>query len=367
MTDLADRVAMKLAARRAAASLARPPMRVQIVTDAWTPQINGVVTSLQNTLRVLQELGHQVETITPQGFRTVPCPTYPEIRLAVRPGAAVARRIEAFDPDAIHISTEAPLGLAARRHCLRTGRPFTTAYHTQFPEYIHARCRLPVGITYAWMRWFHGPSSAVMVGTPDIRERLAGRGMRNLALWTRGVDTSLFRPGPRLHHSAERPIFLYVGRVAIEKNIEAFLALDLPGTKWVVGDGPARVDLERRFPRARFFGMKTGEDLAWHYRQADAFVFPSKTDTFGLVLIEAMACGTPVAAYPVSGPIDVVRDSSAGVLSDDLAAAALAAAKLDRSAVRTYAQSFSWETATRQFIANLCPRGLRLVTPAAAD
>jgi len=276
-------------------------MRILIVTDAWAPQINGVVTTLYNTIRELELLGHTVGTITPDGFRTIPCPTYPEIRLALFPGRRVAQKIDAFAPDAVHIATEAPLGIAARRHCLRTGRPFTTAYHTQFPEYIYARTRLPVAIVYRWMRWFHGPAKALMVGTPEIRQRLKARGFVNLALWSRGVDTTLFRDGAREAPGARRPIFLYVGRVAVEKNIESFLALELPGTKWVVGDGPARAELERRFPEARFFGMKVGDELAWHYRQADVFVFPSRTDTFGLVLIEAMACGTPAAAYPTAG------------------------------------------------------------------
>jgi glycosyltransferase involved in cell wall biosynthesis len=248
---------------------------------------------------------------------------------------------------------------------LRTGRPFTTAYHTQFPEYIHARTRLPVSVTYRWMRWFHGPAKAVMVGTPDMLQRLSRWGFTNLALWSRGVDTELFRPGQRFERAGERPIFLHVGRVAVEKNIEAFLALDLPGTKWVVGDGPARAGLERRFPSAKFFGMKVGDELAWHYQQADALVFPSRTDTFGLVLIEAMACGTPVAAYPVVGPVDVVRDAAAGVLSDDLAGAALAAAQLDRKAVRRYGESFSWRAATEQFLANLHPAPVSF--PGAAD
>jgi len=328
-------------------------MRILIVTDAWAPQINGVVTTLRNTIRELEALDHTVGTITPDGFRTVPCPTYPEIRLALFPSRRVARMMDAFAPDAVHIATEAPLGLAARRHCLRTGRPFTTAYHTQFPEYIHARTRLPVAIVYRWMRWFHGPATAMMVGTPELRRRLADRGFANLAMWSRGVDTKLFRDGERDVPGARRPIFLYAGRVAVEKNIESFLALDLPGTKWVVGDGPARAELERRFPDARFFGMKIGDELAWHYRQADAFVFPSRTDTFGLVLIEAMACGTPAAAYPVTGPIDVVVPGASGVLDHDLRSAALAALELPRNVVREHALAFSWERATGQFLANL--------------
>lgn len=325
-------------------------MNILIVSDAWEPQINGVVVTLLNTMRMLERLGHVVDLITPDAFATIPCPTYPEIRLALFPGREVGRRIERISPDAIHIATEGPLGLAARRHCLRTGRRFSTAYHTQFPEYVHARSRLPLGIAYRWMKWFHAPSHALMVATPDIRRRLDERGFPNLAMWTRGVDTELFHPRPREPAIGRRPIFLSVGRIAVEKNLEAFLALDLPGEKWVVGDGPARAALEARHPEARFMGTKTGQDLAWHYAQADAFVFPSRTDTFGLVMLEAMACGTPVAAYPVSGPIDVVEAGVTGVLGDDLGDAAMAALRLDRDVVRDRALARSWERATVQFI-----------------
>jgi len=329
-------------------------MRILIVTDAWSPQVNGVVTTVKHTVRELGALGHQVALVTPTGFRTVPCPTYPEIRLAIAPGARVARMIEEFEPDAVHIETEAPLGLAARRHCIATGRPFTTAYHTQFPEYIYARCRLPLAISYRWLRWFHGPAHAVMVPTQAIYRRLSDRGFTNLAYWSRGVDQMLFAPREKKART-DGPIFLYAGRVAVEKSIEDFLRLDLPGTKWVVGDGPARASLQSRFPEAVFHGAKYGQDLADHYRQADVLVFPSRTDTFGLVLIEAMACGTPVAAYPVTGPIDVIRDRSAGVLDEDLRAAAIAALALDRAAVRRYALQYSWSAATRQFVQNLMP------------
>jgi glycosyltransferase involved in cell wall biosynthesis len=242
---------------------------------------------------------------------------------------------------------------------MSVGLPFTTAFHTQFPEYVHARCRLPLAVTYRWLRWFHGPSAAVMVATPEIHRRLAARKFTNLSYWSRGVDTALFAPADREASPGRRPIFLYAGRVAVEKNIEAFLRLDLPGTKWVVGDGPARADLERRFPEAVFHGTRHGKELAHYYQQADVFVFPSRTDTFGLVLIEAMACGTPVAAFPVTGPIDVVRDPGVGVLSEDLRGAALAALDLDRAAVRRYALQFSWEAATRQFVANLSPASAR--------
>jgi glycosyltransferase involved in cell wall biosynthesis len=331
------------------------PTRIMIVSDAWSPQINGVVVTLRMTIRELERMGHEVATLTPEGFRTIPCPTYPEIRLSLNPGAEVARRIDAFAPDALHISTEGPLGLAARRHCLRTGRPFTTAYHTQFPEYVHARTRLPLGMSYRWMRWFHAPAKALMVATPALRRRLTERGFTNLATWSRGVDTELFCPEPRGALEVRRPVFAYVGRVAIEKNLDAFLSLDLPGTRWVVGDGPARAGLQARYKDVTFFGMKTGEDLAWYYRNADVFVFPSRTDTFGLVLLEAMASGTPVAAFPVTGPIDVVRHGVSGILDDDLRAAALGALDLSRDAVRTHALGSSWASATTQFVGNLHP------------
>ena len=330
-------------------------MRILIVTDAWSPQVNGVVTTVKNTVRELEALGHSVGLITPEGFTTLPCPTYPEIRLALAAGTRVARMIEEFEPDAVHLETEAPLGIAARRHCLASGRPFTTAYHTQFPEYVHARCRLPLAISYRWLRWFHAPAEAVLVPTPAIHRRLTARGFTNLAYWSRGVDLSVFAPAEREARASERPIFLYAGRVAIEKSLEDYLRLDLPGTKWVVGDGPARASLEARFPQAIFHGMKYGRELAYFYQQADAFVFPSRTDTFGLVLVEAMACGTPVAAYPVTGPIDVIRDPAVGTLSEDLRGAALSALTLDRGAVRDYAQQYSWATATRQFLEQLRP------------
>jgi hypothetical protein len=341
-------------------------MRILIATDAWRPQVNGVVTTLTNTVRHLERLGHAVRLVTHEGFRTVALPSYPEIRVAIAPGPRAARMVDSFQPDAVHVATEGPLGLAVRRHCVRRGLPFTTAYHTQFPEYVHARCRLPVAITYRWLRWFHGPSAKVMVATPEVHRRLTARGFGNLASWSRGVDTELFKPAQRTATPDRRPVFLYVGRVAVEKNIEAFLALDLPGTKWVVGDGPARATLEARFPTAVFHGMQHGAALAHYYQQADVFVFPSRTDTFGLVLAEAMACGTPVAAYPVTGPLDVVRDPAAGVLSDDLRGAALAALELDRAAVHRYALQFSWAAATDQFVDALAPANANAPSPQAA-
>jgi glycosyltransferase involved in cell wall biosynthesis len=331
-------------------------VRIAIVTDAWAPQVNGVAVTLVHTIAEVERAGHEVLTITPNGFVTVPMPTYPEIPLAVLPGREVSRRLDASRPDAVHIATEGPLGQAARRYCLRHNQPFTTAYHTQFPEYMHARCRFPLAVSYAWLRRFHAPSRAVLCATETLHRRLEARGFRNLVLWSRGVDTTLFAPAQHEPLPDERPIFLYVGRLAVEKSIEAFLALDLPGTKWVVGDGPAREGLARAWPSARYFGAQHGAALVRFYQQADVFVFPSRTDTFGLVLLEAMACGTPVAAFPVPGPIDVVTDADAGVLDADLRAAALAAMALDRSKVRRHAARFSWEAATRDFIANLNPR-----------
>ncbi len=328
-------------------------MRVLLATDAWAPQVNGVVNTLRNTVTWLRRFGHEVEVVTSEGLRSVPLPSYPEIRLAVAPGRAVRDRIEAFRPDAIHISTEGPIGLAARRYCVARGLAFTTAYHTRFPEYVAARTHLPTSWLYPAVKWFHRPSSAIMVATPFLRLELERRGFGNLRDWSRGVDTELFRPVDDRSHEWRSPVFLYVGRVAIEKNIEAFLSLDLPGTKVVVGDGPAREGLMRRFPSAVFAGMKHGEELVSFYQRADVFVFPSRTDTFGLVMTEAMACGTPVAAYPVSGPIDVIDDPDAGVLDDDLRAACLRALSLDRHRVRRVAMRYSWAECTRQFAANL--------------
>lgn len=334
-------------------------MRILLVTDAWAPQVNGVVVSLVNTIRWLERWGHDVHVLSPEGFRTMPMPTYPEIPLAILPGREVARRIRDFESDAVHIATEGPIGGAARAYCLKQGLAFTTAYHTCFPEYVKPRFGVPLAWTYAWLRRFHGASSAVLVATRAIRELLEARGFRNIVEWSRGVDTDLFVPAEHRTSGLRRPVFLYVGRVAVEKNLPAFLGLDLPGTKVVVGDGPQRRELERRFPDAVFAGTKTGLELASHYQRADVFVFPSRTDTFGLVLAEAMACGTPVAAYPVRGPIDVITDPSAGVLGNDLGAAALAALALDREKVRRFAERYSWERSSRQFLASLVPARAR--------
>lgn len=328
-------------------------MRILIVTDAWYPQVNGVVRTLDTLSSRLSAGGHDVELITPGMFRSVPCPTYPEIRLALCSPAAVGRMIDGFQPSAIHIATEGPLGWVARRHCLRKNYPFTTAYHTRFPEYIHARWRFPVSWLYGGLRRFHGPSSGIMVATQTIEDALKSRGFRNIRRWTRGVDTTLFRPRDKGFLDFPRPISLYVGRVAVEKTIEDFLALPLDGTKVVVGDGPQRAELTARYPDVRFVGVRTGEDLACHYAAADVFVFPSRTDTFGLVLLEALASGVPVAAYPVPGPLDVVDGCGAGCLDEDLGAAVRDALAIPADVCRAHAERFSWQASVDQFLGNL--------------
>ena len=330
-------------------------MRLALVTDAWLPQVNGVVRTLGNTIREIEAAGHEVSMISPADFRTIPCPSYPEIRLALFAGRAVRRRLDALDADAVHVATEGPLGLAARNWCVRHQRPFTTAYHTQFPEYVRARVPIPLSLGYAAVRWFHGGATRTLVTTPSMQRQLEARGFGNLHLWGRGVDTELFRPRGKDFLDLPRPIWLYFGRVAVEKGIGDFLALDLPGTKLVVGDGPACDELKRRYPTAVFAGYRHGEDLAAHISASDVFVFPSRTDTFGLVLLEAMACGVPVAAYPVTGPVDVIRDGVTGVLRENLREAAIAALQLDPSACRAHALEHSWAASTRQFLCALAP------------
>ncbi len=332
-------------------------MRIVIVTDAWRPQVNGVVRTLEMLAGELESTGHEVRLITPEPFRTLPCPSYPEIRLSLLPGRRVAAMIEDNRPCAIHIATEGPLGWAARRYCLRRGLPYTTAYHTRFPEYVQARFGVPLALSYAVVRRFHSRADTVMVATASVEADLRRHGFRHIRRWSRGVDTGLFRPGYGKVYDLPRPIFLYVGRLAVEKNIDAFLSLDLPGSKVVVGDGPLAHELKRRYPDVLFPGAKRGEELAAHYADADVFVFPSRTDTFGLVLLEALACGVPVAAYPVAGPVDVLGGSQAGRLDEDLAKAARSALDVPSELCRAHAMSFSWTASTRQFIDNLSPFG----------
>lgn len=328
-------------------------MRIAIVTDAWRPQVNGVVTTYEATRAELEAMGHRVLLITPEAFRTVPCPTYPSIRLAVLPGRGVARALEGFAADAIHVATEGPLGLAAHRWCRQQGRPFTTAFHTQFPEYLRLRAPVPLAWSYAWIRRFHAAAVRTLVPTQDQRERLRARGFEHLVLWPRGVDTTLFRPATAPHGGMERPILVYLGRVAVEKNIAAFLELQTPGTKLVIGDGPDRPALQARYPKAVFAGQKLGAELAALLAGGDVMVFPSRTDTFGIVMLEAMACGLPVAAYPVTGPVDVVADGVTGALDEDLAAAVARALTLDPAACVAQAAEHSWRRCTETFLAQL--------------
>ncbi len=328
-------------------------MHLLLVTDAWRPQINGVVRTLEAMMRELEGMGVTADIVSPADFRSMPMPGYPEIQLALAGPRALARRIRQLRPDAIHIATEGPLGLAARSACRKLGLSFTSSYHTRFPEYLRARLPVPVSVSSAVMRWFHAASSGVMVSTKTLHDELAANGFRHLLRWSRGVDTALFRPDAAHALDLPRPLFLSVGRVAVEKNLEAFLSLDLPGTKIVVGDGPARAELQQKYPQAHFVGAKTGIDLAGYYAAADAFVFPSLTDTFGLVLLEALAAGTPVAAFPVPGPLDVVGGTDVAVLDMDLRRAALAALDIPRPHCRAFAERLSWQSSARQFLGNL--------------
>jgi len=325
-------------------------MRILMVTDAWRPQINGVVHTLERLSETLVGYGVETRFLTPQGFLTLPLPTYPDIRLALTTPGKVARLIEAERADHIHIVTEGPLGLMARRHCRRTGRPFTTSYHTRFPEYLSARLPVPEAWAYRWLRAFHNSGQGTLVATKSLAEDLRARGFNRLKPWTRGVDTTLFRPdrGKRLPFA--RPLFLCVGRIAVEKNLPAFLDLDLPGSKVLVGEGPELDKLKARYPGAHFLGRLPVEDLADIYASADVFVFPSRTDTFGNVIIEALASGTPVAAYPVTGPIDIVGDGVGGIVSDDLGRAALEALSVPRTDALVKAAGYTWSACAEQFL-----------------
>ncbi len=320
-------------------------MRIMLVTDAWRPQVNGVVRTMGHVTDAMRQRGYDVHVVSPDGFRSIPCPGYPEIPLTLTTAARLERVADGITPDIIHIVTEGPLGMAMRRACLKRGWAFTTAFHTRFPEYVRARAPIPVGLTHALMRRFHAPSSGVLVPTQSILDDLAARGYRNLRVWTRGVDRTLFAPDKRGDLGLKRPVFMNVGRVATEKNLPAFLALDLPGSKVVVGDGPARAELEQRYKDVVFLGAKTGEELARTFASADVFVFPSLTDTFGLVILEAMASGLPVAAYPVPGPKDIlaVAGTGSGVLSEDLGDAALRALKLGRIDPDQMLSAFTWQ------------------------
>ncbi|UIJ73496.1 glycosyltransferase family 1 protein [Aurantimonas sp. HBX-1] len=324
--------------------------RFLIATDAWHPQVNGVVRTLSSLCDQLRDRGAAVMVVSPLDFRTVACPTYPEIRLALASADRLEHMFDEFRPTAVHIATEGPVGLAARRASLRSGRRFTTSFHTRFPEYLRKRAPIPESVTYGFLRRFHAPAAACLVPTESMRRKLSDLGFGNLVTWTRGVDRRQFRPAEPIGLDLPGPIFLTVSRIAPEKNIEAFLDLDLPGSKLVVGDGPMLPELIKRYPHVHFAGAQTGEALARYYASADVFVFPSKTDTFGIVLIEALACGVPVAAYPEPGPIDVIAGSNAGRISTDLREACLAALSLKRSDALERSKAYSWEACADVFL-----------------
>ena len=337
------------------------PRRILIVSDAWTPQVNGVVRTLAAVNEELRKRGDVVEVVGPDRFFSVPTPGYAEIRLAIAPTRGLRRIADAFQPEAVHIATEGPLGWAMRKLCRQRGWRFTTSFHTKFPDYLHARTRIPTAWSWAALRRFHAASDGTFVATPSLARELAARGFIHVVPWSRGVDLAQFRPEAGEHGAREdwedlpRPIFLCAGRVAVEKNLEAFLALDLPGSKVIVGDGPARAGLMRRFPAAHFTGWRENGTLARAYAKADVFVFPSRTDTFGLVLLESLASGTPVAAYPVTGPLDVIGDTPVGALDEDLGAAARQALTADRAACRAHAERYSWAACAERFRDSLVP------------
>jgi glycosyltransferase involved in cell wall biosynthesis len=349
-------------------------LKITIATDAWDPQTNGVVTTLKATIETLTHAGHEIRVISPQGLLSIPAPSYPEIRLAIAPGFHIAREIKTFRPHAIHIATEGPIGVAMRRYCRRHQLPFTTSYHTRYPEYLNARWPIPISVSYAWLRRFHGAAARTFVSSLSLRSQLSSRGFERLHLWHRGVNLELFKPltgvVPAELANLPRPIMAYMGRVAVEKNISAFLKLDLPGTKLVIGHGPAHAALSAKHPDALFVGFRFGEELAAMLGAADVFVFPSLTDTFGLAMIEALACGAPVAAFPVPGPIDVIEPGVTGVLDKDLGTAIRGALLLNRQVCAERAKAFTWEAATEQFLEGLepIPTGARaaLSTPGSA-
>jgi glycosyltransferase involved in cell wall biosynthesis len=345
--------------------------RILIATDAWHPQVNGVVRTLDTTARTLRAGGHQVEVVEPSAFRQVGVPFYPEIRLALPSPGRVYDRVRRFKPDHVHVSTEGPLGQLVRRYCRLRGWRFSTSYHTKFPEYLRELARVPEGLTYRVLRWFHNASSALMVATPSLEADLKRRGFTApMRRWSRGVDLSQFRPRPKGDSPYPRPVLLSVGRVSAEKGIEDFLRLQTAGTKLVVGDGPARVELAKRYPEAVFLGYRKGEALGECYAQADLFVFPSRTDTFGIVLIEALASGLPVAAYPVTGPVDIITRPELGALDGDLGAAVETALRTGNpAACAEEGRTYTWENCTRQFVGNLVPvaAGKNLAAPPPAD
>ena len=329
-------------------------MKIAIVTDAWLPQVNGVVTTYLKTIELLQERGFEIMTVTPQQFRTIPCPTYPEIPLSLARAAVVHKLLNDFSPQSIHIATEGPLGWAARRSCLRIGLPFTTSYHTRFPEYVRMRLPLPLRLSYSVMRRFHNKGQCIMVSSAQLKKEMEQKGFHHVSLWSRGVDTELFKPAEGELNQQESSYFTYLGRVAPEKNLDAFLDLDLPGRKMVIGDGPLLEILKRNYPETRFTGFKKGQELVDLLNQSRVFVFPSLTDTLGVVQLEAMACGLPVAAFPVDGPKSLIINGHNGWMHDDLKQAVINCLDIDGAQCRKFAMQFTWEACTDQFVSNLC-------------
>jgi len=340
-------------------------LRIAFITDAWHPQINGVVTTIQNTCTTLEQSGHQIKLITPDQFKSIPCPSYPSIRLAIACYGKLSRQLNELKPNRIHIATEGPLGIAARRYCIKHNLAFTTSFHTLFAEYINLRFKIPISFGYGFLRWFHGPAKKVMVATQSVESDLIARGFKNhFVRWSRGVNPDFYYPREEDFLSLPRPISMFVGRVAIEKNIEAFLSLDFPGTKVVVGDGPQLKELKDNFSDAVFVGFLSGEPLARHMAAADVFVFPSRTDTFGIVMLDALASGVPVAAYPVTGPLDVITSDKVGKLDENLAKAMSEALELDPNDCRNFAMNYSWANCTEQFFNNLVPAFEEIILPA---
>jgi glycosyltransferase involved in cell wall biosynthesis len=333
-------------------------MRILIATDAWYPQVNGVVRTLSALAKAIEGFGARIDFLTPEGMPSVAMPSYPGIRLALPNPFKISRQINSMRPDAIHIATEGPIGHIVRWHCRARRRPFTTSFHTRFADYAVARWPIPEETIWTWLRWFHNAGRGTMAATPSLADELSARGFRSVMRWPRGVDSDLFRPRPKRDLGVKPPIFLTVGRLAVEKNLEAFLALDLPGTKVVVGEGPARAQLTQRFPDAIFLGAKEGEELASIYASADVFVFPSRTDTFGLVLLEALSSGVPVASFPVPATRDVVGAAPVAVLDEDLRSACIQALNLSRADCLEYARTMTWEASAKCFLTNLTQSGV---------